>query len=174
MISILSGTYRKDNLTIKYSRLYKQLLEVKNQEVRLLDLGTLSVSFLHDNSIFGTASNDVDILLRTYIQEPEKIVIISPEYNGSFPGILKAFIDICDPKLFSGKKAALVGIATGRAGNLRGMDHLTSILNYLDVTVLPLKVPISRAHLLMDNEGKITDEPTLKTLEKQIDKFLAF
>lgn len=174
MISLISGTYRKDNLTLKYSNIYRQLLEDKNQDVRLLDLGSLSVSFLYENSIFGTASSDVDNLLKTYIVEPEKIVFISPEYNGSFPGILKAFIDICDPKMFYGKKAALTGIATGRAGNLRGMDHLTNILNYLEVHVLPFKVPVSRAHLMIDTEGKITDEGTLKALEKQIDKLIAF
>jgi len=174
MISIISGTYRSDNLTYKYSELYKRLLEEKDQEVRLLDLGSLPVSFLRDNSIFGTTSHLVNNVLKTYLVEPEKYVIISPEYNGSFPGILKAFIDICDPAIFTGKKAALVGVATGRAGNLRGMDHLTAILHYLEVNVLPFKVPVSRAHTLFDENQEVSDPATLEVLRRQIGKLLLF
>jgi NAD(P)H-dependent FMN reductase len=174
MISILSCTYRDDNLTLKFSELYKQLLEEKHQASVLLDLRSLPVSFLQENSIFGTSSEAVDKLLTTYIVEPEKYVFISPEYNGSFPGILKAFIDICEPKFFAGKKAALVGISTGRAGNLRGMDHLTDILHDLDVHVLPMKVPVSRVHTLVNENQEINDEPTIAALAKQIERFIQF
>jgi chromate reductase, NAD(P)H dehydrogenase (quinone) len=105
-------------------------------------------------------------------------VYIVPEYNGGFPGVLKLFLDACSvreyKKTFKGKKAALVGIATGRAGNLRGLEHLTGILNHVGTVVLPNRLPISSIEKLMDDDGIIRDPATLKVIEKQMDEFLLF
>ena len=70
------------------------------------------------------------------------------------------------------KKALLTGVATGRAGNLRGMDHLADILNYLKITVHPNKLPISAVNFLMDTDGNITDLNTIKAIDHQIDEFI--
>ena len=108
----------------------------------------------------------------------QKFIFISPEYNGSFPGVLKLFLDACSVReykaTFKGKKAALVGIATGRAGNLRGMDHLTGILNHLGIIVLPNKVPISKIDQLYGESGDIADAVTLRLIERHVEEFLAF
>lgn len=103
-----------------------------------------------------------------------RFIFIIPEYHGSMPGILKLLIDVLDAKTaFKNKKAALVGIATGRAGNLRGMDHLSSVLQHMGVTVMPYMLPVSRV------QDELTDlhtlkEPTLKVVNRHIDEFLAF
>ena len=77
----------------------------------------------------------------------DKFWFVFPEYNGGIPGMLKLFLDAISVRAykatFHGKKACLTGISTGRAGNLRGLDQLTNILNYLQVIVHPNKVPIS-------------------------------
>ena len=66
------------------------------------------------------------------------------------------------------------GIATGRAGNLRGMDHLSGILIHMKSIVYPRLLPISRVNELMDEEGRINHEPTLRTLEDHIKGFIDF
>jgi NAD(P)H-dependent FMN reductase len=93
-------------------------------------------------------------LLKKYIYAADKLIIISPEYNGSFPGILKLFIDTMPHKALDGKKIALTGVATGRGGNLRGLDHLTGILHYLNAHVMPFKLPISGVAALI-SDGKV-------------------
>jgi NAD(P)H-dependent FMN reductase len=86
----------------------------------------------------------------------EKYIFIVPEYNGSFPGMLKGFLDACDiKKCFHNKKVCLTGVAEGRAGNLRGMEHLTNIFNHIKMDVLHLKIPISQVHLMLDEAGKL-------------------
>ena len=101
-----------------------------------------------------------------------------PEYNGSFPGILKLFVDACSIRskmsVFNNKKAALVGVATGRAGNIRGLEHFTSVMMFMNVTVLPNLLPISAFNKMVDENNKIVDENTLKNIEKQVEAFLAF
>ncbi len=174
MITIVSGSYRKDNLTISLSNLYAGILQERNQPFQVLDFRTLPVSFLYENEIFGNSSKEVDNLLKNYVINAEKFIFIIPEYNGSFPGVVKAFIDICDPQWFIGKRAALVGASTGRAGNLRGMDHLSSILEHLEMHVLPQKLPVSKIKTLLDNEQNIQDGETIEAVSQQINKFIQF
>ena len=69
--------------------------------------------------------------------------------------------------------AALVGTSDGRSGNLRGLDTLTNNFHYLNVHVLPLKVPISLINNLITNK-ELTDEGTIKTLERQADLFISY
>lgn len=174
MITIISGSYRKDNLTISLSNLYASILEQKKQPFQLLDFRTLPVSFLYENEIFGNSTQEVDNLLKKYIADTNKFIFVIPEYNGSFPGIVKAFIDICDPTWFNGKKAALAGTSSGRAGNLRGMDHLTSILEHLEMHVLPQKVPVSQINNLVNADQNIHDKETIQAITNQIEKFIIF
>ncbi len=112
---------------------------------------------------------EIEILIPT-----KKFIFIVPEYNGSYPGVLKALIDNSDiRKVWNFKKALLTGVATGRAGNLRGMDHLSDTLHYLKMTVFYNKLPISVIDKIMNEEGHLNEE-TLKVVNKQIDEFLIF
>ncbi|MBK8514699.1 MAG: NAD(P)H-dependent oxidoreductase [Saprospiraceae bacterium] len=107
-----------------------------------------------------------------------KMVFIAPEYNGSFPGILKLFIDACSVKdardSFYHKKACLIGVASGRAGNLRGMDHLTSILMYMNMIVFPNRLPISKIESLLNAQNQLVDPTTQHTLGTLLDDFIRF
>ena len=78
------------------------------------------------------------------------------------------------PECFYGKKALLTGVADGRAGNLRGMEHFTGILNHMKVIVHPDKLPISVLKKLVNKEGDLMDEETKKVIEKQLKEFLDF
>ncbi|MBK9354564.1 MAG: hypothetical protein IPN09_11540 [Bacteroidetes bacterium] len=66
-----------------------------------------------------------------------------PEYNGSFLWCFKTFIDASNIAHVFTIKSLHGGVAAGRAGNLRGMEHLTNIFNHMKINVLHLKIPIS-------------------------------
>ena len=166
MYSIISGTNRPGNTTIKVAELYQQLLAAHGIEAHLISLEGLEV----DNRNDQIRQLERDVLIPS-----EKIIFISPEYNGSIPGVLKSLIDSSDiEKVWKGKKALLVGVSSGRAGNLRGMDHLTGILQYLKMIVHHNKLPISVINKITDKEGKITDPGTLSAINTQINEFLEF
>ncbi len=164
MITIISGTNRKHSYTYKIARQYQQLLSQKGITAGLLSLEDLDV--LHFSKEFERIENEVLIPSTHFI-------IISPEYNGSFPGVLKLLIDNSSSReTWYHKKALLTGVATGRAGNLRGMDHLADVLNYIKITVHPNKLPISVVNRVVDSDGKITDAGTLKAINNQLDEFI--
>lgn len=164
-ITIISGTNRAGSNTLRVARQIEGMLLEKRVRAGLLSLEGLDL-----NGRTGLLE-DIE---RELLFPARKFIIVAPEYNGSYPGCLKTMIDLTDIKqAWWGKKAMLTGVSTGRAGNLRGMEHLTGTLNYLKVTVLPNRLPISVVDKLMDAEGVIRDAPTLAAMSAQIDEFLA-
>ena len=167
MYTIISGTNRPNSKTLKVAKVYQGILLQKGVEASLLSLEGLNV--LERNPAY--VAIETDILIPT-----ARFIFISPEYNGSIPGVLKLMFDISDyKKTWWGKKALLTGVATGRGGNLRGLEHLTSILHYLRVVVYPNKLPISLVHNLMDGStGDFHDAGTLRAIDMQVEEFLQF
>jgi chromate reductase, NAD(P)H dehydrogenase (quinone) len=166
MITVISGTNRPGSNTKKVAMIYHELLKKKGETPAFLSLEDLTS--LHRNDVFTRI--EAEILIPT-----DKYVFITPEYNGSFPGVFKLVIDLADvKKAWGNKKAMLTGVANGRAGNLRGMDQLTGVLHHINMQVMPNKLPISMVNKLLNENGQITEEGTLAAIEKQIDDFLLF
>lgn len=166
LYTIISGTNRKDSNTLKIAEVYRELLKEEGIEALLLSLVGM-------NTLERTPElKDVE---KKYLIPATKFIFIVPEYNGSYPGVLKALMDNSDiEKAWWGKKALLTGVSVGRAGNLRGMEHLTGVLHYLKMTVYHDKLPISVVNRLLDGQGKLTDPSTLKVVRKQLEEFIAF
>ncbi len=135
MYLIISGTNRKNSFTLRIAELYQSLLLERKIEAAVLSLTDLDLM---------ERNPAVIALEKNFLLPAEKYIFVSPEYNGSIPGVLKCLLDVSDVrKVWKGKKALLTGVSTGRAGNLRGMDHLTSILHFVGTIVHPNKLPIS-------------------------------
>lgn len=180
MITVISGTNRLGSECLTFAKLYQEILQnLTDEPVELLALENIPHDwFFPEMYQKGKQASSLRDLQEKYILPAEKFVYVISEYNGGFPGAIKIFLDGCsvfklDPS-FKDKKAALVGVATGRAGNLRGMDHLAGVLNHLGTIVLPNKLPISRIKSLMDKEGNVVDENTIKVLSAQARELLTF
>lgn len=171
MITIISATNRPNSNTLKIAKNYAQLMEKQGVESKIFSLERLPKDFIATD-LYNSRSENFQQLLDEYIVPAKKLVFIVPEYNGSFPGILKTFIDAIHPDINRGKMVALVGVSSGRAGNLRGLDHLSGILHYLGIHILPNKQPISSVLTLLNEDGTLKDENTIKVLEKQIGDFV--
>ena len=167
MTTIIAGTDRKDSMTLRVAQYYRALLLQKGVDpVELLSLEGIGAE--------NRTEHFLDVEERILIPT-ERFVLVMPEYNGSFPGILKLLIDQSNIKqVWWHKKAMLVGLADGRAGNLRGLDHMTNILNYLKVQVFWNKVPISKIGEEVDLTGDLVRESTRKAVDEQVMGFLSF
>jgi NAD(P)H-dependent FMN reductase len=172
-ITIISATNRLDSNTEKVANYYKTALKTKGIDVELFSLRDLPETVLHTD-LYGKRSEGFQKIIDKYIDTQSKFIFITPEYNGSFAGVLKVFLDAIPPRMWTENKACLVGVSTGRAGNLRGMEHLTNILNYLKVNVYHNKLPISKVDTLLDSQGNLTDPDTLKVIDFQLEGFLKF
>ncbi|MFN3404730.1 MAG: NADPH-dependent FMN reductase [Cytophagaceae bacterium] len=173
-ITIISATNRVPSYSIKIAEYYKLLLENKGAEVNIIDLSNLPPKFIF-SALYDNVGKDEEFnKLISSISESNKIIFIVPEYNGSFPGVLKAFLDgLSFPNTLKNKKGALVGISSGVMAGALALSHLTDILNYLGMHVLAIKPRLPRIDKLFV-EGKINDEFLTKLINAQIESFLEF
>ena len=173
-IAVICGTNRNDSVSMEVSLLYKALLEELNQNVELIDLKRLPVDFAFSALYENSGKNEAFNTYRDLMVRLRKFVFVVPEYNGSFPGVLKTFIDgLKFPHTFTDKKCALVGVSSGVQGAGLALSHLTDIFNYCGMNVLALKPKLARIdkHL---KDGQITNDLFNQLLRDQAQKFIEF
>lgn len=176
MITIVSGTNRKDAFSLIISKIYKRLLTERQYDAQIVDLNKLPEDFafsaLYDNS----GQNELFNIHRNQMLHSDKFVFIVAEYNGSFPGVLKTFIDgLSFPGTFMNKKCALVGLSSGVQGGGLALSHLTDIFNYCGMHVLALKPRLAQINLHLDEEKELITNPLYNELLKdQVGQIIAF
>lgn len=164
MYTIVSGTNRTGSNTLKVAKEYRRFLKEKGVEANLLSLEGLDL--LNDKKLVAGLEKNI-------ITPTQKFLFIVPEYNGSYPGVLKLLFDMGKShSVWWHKKALLAGVSTGRGGNIRGMEHFNGVMNYLKITVFPELLPISMVDKVMDAEGRFTDTGAIVAINKQLDNFL--
>ncbi|MFN5423501.1 MAG: NADPH-dependent FMN reductase [bacterium] len=166
MYTIIAGTDRLNSNSQRIGWIYQEMLLNMGVESELTTLEGVDLSDKSER--FLAFQND-------FLVPSKKFILVLPEYNGSYPGVFKSLIDLSDIKAcWPGKKALLVGVATGRGGNIRGLDHITGVLHYLNVLVHPNKLPISSVDKLISADGKISDARTISSIENQVAEFINF
>lgn len=181
MILVIHGTNRRESLSKPVSEFVFSFLKTHYPgQVELLDLAEIPIESFDSGSMYhpDLISEKIMNIKKQLINPAQKMIFVSPEYNGSIPGILKLFIDACsitEAKLaFYHKKALLIGIASGRSGNLRGMDHLTGILMYMNMIVFPNRLPVSRIENLLAEKITLQDIETQNVINKLLQEFILF
>jgi NAD(P)H-dependent FMN reductase len=173
MITIISSTNRPGSTTYKVAKYYQQRLLEKGVEAGLLSLIDLPADLMVTALLKGR--NEAFEPIQQIITQTEKFIFIIPEYNGSYPGVLKVMIDACAfPESFYEKKAVLVGISAGKYGNIRGVDHFTGVCHYLNLHVMPLKLHIANIKQELDENGRLFKEDTVKFTDEQMDKLILY
>ncbi|WP_443940006.1 NADPH-dependent FMN reductase [Pedobacter sp. MW01-1-1] len=173
MTTIVSATNRTNSNTLKVAKFYQKQLQEKGVHANLLCLEDLPADILNTD-MYGKRSEEFQ-KIQDLITASEKFLFIMPEYNGSYPGVLKVLIDACNfPDSFYNKKAALVGISSGKYGNIRGVDHFTGVCHYIHLNILPLRLHIPNIKAELNEQGDLFKEDTVKFTTEQIDKFIAF
>ena len=165
MILIISGTNRPGSNTLKVSKQYQHFMHEMGVESELLSLTDLH-SLTRDEAFVK--------LEQQFLEPATKFVFVLPEYNGSFPGIFKLMIDLSDiNKCWNHKKVLLVGVANGRSGNLRGLDTMTNMCNYMKMHVFHQKLPISSVNTEIPGDIFV-HEHTIAEIKKQIEGFVKY
>jgi len=173
MITIISSTSRLGSNTLKVAKYYQKRLREKGAEAGILSLTDLPPALIATD-LYGKRSEEFKPLQQV-ITQTDKFLFIIPEYNGSFPGVLKVLIDACDfPASFYEKKAALVGVSSGKYGNIRGIDHFTGVCHYLNLHVMPLKLHIANIKTELDADENLFKEDTVKFTDEQMDKLITY
>jgi len=171
--TIISGTNRPGSSTYKLAEYYQKRLSEKGVEAGILSLTRLPANVI-ESDLYNKRSAEF-MPLQDIVAQTDKFLFIIPEYNGSFPGVLKVFMDACSfPASFYDKKAALIGLSSGKYGNIRGIDHFTGVCHYMHLQVMPLKIHIGSINKEFDAGNMLFQKDTVQFTEEQIDKFILF
>ena len=174
MITIVVGTNRKDSVSFKVALHYAEVLKAKNITNSILNLRELPEDYIISALYENIGKNEQFNKIRDRMNKSEKFVFVVPEYNGSFPGILKAFIDGLDrAKALAEKKCALVGLSAGDQGAGLALSHFTDILNYCGTNVLAYRLRLPKIGDSM-TDSKITNQLYVSKIHNQAQKLIEF
>lgn len=116
--------------------------------------------------------------LKAAIESVDAVLIVTPEYNRSIPGVLKNAIDWASrpwgTNSFSGKPSAVIGASIGAIGTAVAQQHLRSILSF--AASPELAQPEAYIHFtegLVDDEGNVTNAATEQFLLDWLKAFAA-
>jgi chromate reductase len=103
------------------------------------------------------------------------VVFVIPEYNGSYPGVLKLFIDMLPDKTsFNGRPCAFIGIAAGQFQALRAVEHFQGVAGYRNAYMFPHRVFVGGVHKVIGPDQKLNDLALVERLQTQARGFVAF
>ncbi|PAW76870.1 MAG: flavoprotein [Pedosphaera sp. Tous-C6FEB] len=173
MITLLVGTNRPGSNTRLVARQIEGLYTELNQPVRVLDLAELPAE-----AFARTAYAEKPASFAPFadaVLASSGLHVVTPEYNGSMPGVLKYFIDLLKfPESFERRPVCFTGIAAGQWGALRAVEQLQQIFGYRNAHVFPERVFIPGIGQQMGADGKLKDEELVGRLRKQAAGFAEF
>lgn len=169
---IVSATNREGSYSLKVSQIVRDIYQNLSEQCEILDLRSLDFKTVLNNPYPEKLPLELKPACDKIV-ESEALIIVCPEYNGSFPGIFKYFIDHWHyPKSFSFKPVCLIGLG-GRFGALRPLEHLSDVFFYRNSFLFPEKIFISNVQKMF-KDGSLMDKELLKRIKKQAENFIKF
>lgn len=172
-MTLLCATDRPRSNTRKVVDKYSEILSSSGVEHRVCLLEEMPAKELLASS-YGSPTEALADWAEVYFGSAKKMVVVAPEYNGSYPGIFKLLLDVLPQSTLQGMRVALVGVASGKAGNLRGLDQLTGVLHYLKAEVYSQKVYVPGLHQYLDAEQGFVSRELEQRLQVQLNGFLTY
>jgi len=173
MIVIVSGTNRPGSNTRKVTTRVEAGYQALGVQTQVLDLADLPPEIFAPTSYAekpATFKKFTDAVLAA-----DGVVIVTPEYNGGVPGVLKYFIDMLPfPESFEQRPVCFVGLAMGIWGALRPVEQLQAIFGYRNALVYPERVFMPGIGKLLDAAGQFASDDIPKRLDKQAAGFVDF
>lgn len=173
MIVIISGTNRPGSNTRKVTARVEAGYKALGVKTQVLDLTEMPPEIFAPTSY---AEKPVGFKKFTdAILAADGVVIVTPEYNGGVPGVLKYFIDMLPfPESFERRPVCFVGVAMGIWGALRPVEQLQAIFGYRNAFIYPERVFMPGVGKLLDAAGQFTNADIPKRLEAQATGFVGF
>jgi chromate reductase len=171
-IALFAASARRDALSKRLAAACVEPLRVAGAEVMHLDLNDHPLPLYHgDDEAAALAQGSLPapvVALQQLFAQADGFLVVTPEYNGSIPPLLKNTLDWCsrpnpaDPArsggvLYANKPAALMATSPGPLGGMRALFHTRDVLGYLNMLVLPQQLAVGRANEAFA-EGKLIDE----------------
>jgi NAD(P)H-dependent FMN reductase len=161
-IPVILGTTRKGRASAHAARFVLEQIQQRSGVVtELIDIAELALR------TDDAGESLKDAALSEKLAMADALVVVSPEYNHSFPGLLKHVLDAY-LKEYIHKAAGIVGVSTGPFGGARGIQDLLPVLRELGLVTIFWDVHIGMVDQTFDESGRLLEG----ALVRRTDKFL--
>lgn len=173
MIALIVGTNRPGSNTRKVAAHVEGIYRGLGVSLRVVDLAELPAEVFHP-AAYARKPAAFEPFAEAVL-EATGLVVVTPEYNGSMPGVLKYFIDLLKfPESFERKPVCFIGLSAGAWGALRPVEQLQMIFAYRNAFLYPDRVFLPRIYELLDENGPLRDADLERRLNAQAEGFVAF
>jgi NAD(P)H-dependent FMN reductase len=173
MIVIICGTNRPGSNTRKITSHIEAIYKTLGVPAQTLDLAEMPTEIFSPASYAGKPAGFAKFT--NAVLASDGLVVVTPEYNGSVPGVLKYFIDMLPfPESFERQPVCFVGLAAGIWGALRPVEQLQAIFGYRNAFIYPERVFMPGINKLLDDGGQFTGADPKQRLENQAAGFVSF
>lgn len=167
----ISGSLRPASYTSQALRVALEGALEMGAETRLLNLRDYDLEFACEEEISFSPGA---VRMKADVRRAHGILLGTPEYHGSFSGVLKNALDLMSFEEFDGKMIGLVGVSAGRTGAFDALTALRSVGRALHAWVLPEQVAIPDASRAFNEQGNLKDaslEKRLRHVGKRVAEF---
>ena len=151
----LCGSLGADSATRKALKVALAGAAEAGARTTLLDLREWKLPFAGSEQ--GTNEFPDVARLQETVGQAQGLIWATPEYHGSFSGVLKNTLDLLSDKEIRGKMVGLLGVAGGGIGAINALSHLRTVGRQLHAWVLPQQVSVASAYKAFDSDGNLLD-----------------
>ena len=175
-ILTFAGSLRKDSLNKKLCGVVSEIVKKNNlAEIEFVDLQPLNIP-VYDGDIEASTGVPAGVQeLSKKIMEANALIICTPEYNGSIPGILKNTIDWLSrlkPVSLTGKPALLLAASPGALGGVRSLWHSRQPFDVLGPQLYPEMMGVGKAHETITPDKTLGDAKLQANLERLVKDYI--
>jgi chromate reductase, NAD(P)H dehydrogenase (quinone) len=172
-ILIVSGTNRPGSNAMRVTKILESHYKAAGITTRIYSLTEMPAG-VFDGAAYATKPEGF-VAHQQLVLDAAGLHVVTPEYNGSFPGVLKYWIDMLKfPESFERKPVTFTGESAGIWGAIRSIEQLQMIFGYRNAHIYPDRVFIPGIGQKLDDAGRLIDPAIDDRLAKQAQGFAKF
>ncbi len=165
-IPVILGTTRQGRMSAHAAKLVTaEIAKRAGVETELIDIAKVPLP----TTDAGEAVKDAKF--SEVMNRADALVIVAPEYNHGYPGLLKHVLDSC-LKEYIHKAVGIVGVSAGPFGGSRVIQNLLPVMRELGLVTIFWDVNFSSVQNVFDKSGKLKDDAFMQRIEKFLNELI--
>ena len=173
-VPVILGSIRRNRESIKIAKFaLRSLRERGTVDAELLDLKELNLPMMEERLRFRDDAGPNLLEFSAKVSKANSVLIVTPEYSGGYPGVLKNALDYLKPEC-SRKPFGIITVSAAATGGILCLNSLRQVILHLGGVPIPASLPVSRVQEAFDAEGNPADPAFHQRARIFFDEFLWF
>src|SRR5215471_9461933 len=156
-VPVILGSIRRNRESIKVATFALRFLQaLDNVQAELLDLRDLDLPMMEERLRFRDDSSPELLEFSGRIKRADSILIVTPEYSGSYPGVLKNALDYLRAE-YHRKAFGIITVSAAETGGVLCLDALRQLILHLGGLPIPASLTVSKIRESFDADGNPAD-----------------